>query len=80
MLDSDELSFLKENIEKKFTKTLELRSTQVFKKPIENDERLAECFEFDIGHYPLTPWLNKSNDAKMKEIKSLNFFMPPKPG
>ena len=60
ILDSVQMHILKENMEKKLTQTLELRKTQVgFLRPLENDERLQECFDFDLGHYPLTPWLNK---------------------
>ena len=46
--------------------------------PIESDERISECFEFDLGHYPLTPWLNKSDDPLLKDLKRYNFFLPPK--
>jgi hypothetical protein len=68
-------------MEKKFTCTLEMRKTQSFKKPLENDERLSECFEFDLGAYPLTPWLNNDyNDKALAEMKSFSYFLPPKPG
>lgn len=78
MFDSVQMHILKENIEKKLTYTLEARKTQQFNMPIEADERISECFEFDLGHYPLTPWLNKSDDPLLRDLKRYNFFLPPK--
>jgi hypothetical protein len=31
-----------------------------------------------LGHYPLTPWLNNSDDPLLKDLKRYNFFLPPK--
>ena len=70
---------MKESIEKKFTRTLEIRKTSHFKKPLESNEALTQCFEFDVGHYPLSPWLNRhTNDPKLEEMKKFSFFLPPK--
>jgi hypothetical protein len=66
VLDPTLLDKLQGNIEVKFTETLEHRKTQAIKKPLESDERLSQCFEFDLGQYPLTPWLNKQeNDPQI---------------
>lgn len=56
-----------------------MRKTQYFKKPLESDEQLTQCFEFDLGHYPLSPWLNTTmGDPKVDELKRFTFFLPPK--
>ncbi len=49
--------------------------------PIETDEGLNECFDFDLGHYPLTPWLNNSpkDDKLLNNLRKYTFFLPPKP-
>lgn len=63
-----------------FTRTLQFRKTLNVKKPIDSDEALTSCFDFDLGPYPLTPWLNeKTNDQRLRDLKRFNFFLPPKP-
>ena len=74
------MHLLKENIEKKLSKTLEERRTMgPYAKPIEADEGLNECFDFDLGHYPLTLWLNKSDDKLVQDMRKYTFVLPPKP-
>ncbi len=74
------MHLLKENIERKLNHTLEDRRSRRFVKPLEADERINECFEFDLGHYPLTPWINNNSDDKLvKSMKKYTFFLPPKP-
>jgi hypothetical protein len=80
MLDGVQMHILKENIEKKLSITLEERRTRgPFAKPLEADEKLNECFDFDMGHYPMTLWLNNSDDKLVQDMRKYTFFLPPKP-
>lgn len=81
LLNREQLQILKDNIEKSFTSTLEDRKTQASRMPLENDERLTQCFEFDLGPYPLTPWFNKTlDDYRLEQLRAIKYFMPPKAG
>ena len=58
VLDRDQLNIFQDSVEKQLIKSYEKRRIA----SLTDTEPLDNGLSLDLGHYPLSPWLNKANN------------------
>ncbi|CDW86046.1 UNKNOWN [Stylonychia lemnae] len=81
LLDPQQLKIFATNIEKSFIQQFDRQNLNRIPFEMSSYEPQDNCFMLDLGHYPLTPFLNpkvaNEKNENTKQLRKFDFFYPP---